>query len=101
MTELLIDAECDTDDEDCKEGAGAFGGEREQGQIESERVRRQLCMKTVDIYSVMNELDKIKHERDEWYALHNGYMMANAGQNSQSFSLEKSIIVKSNAQIAP
>ncbi len=49
-------------------------------------------MKTVDMYSVMNMLDEIKAERDEWYANQHGYMLANdrRGQSSQSFSLEKS-----------
>jgi hypothetical protein len=53
-------------------------------------------MKTVDMYSVMHALDDIKAERDDWYATNQGYMQANnhRGQNSQSFSLEKSQIVK-------
>ncbi len=56
-------------------------------------------MKTVDMYSVMNMLDEIKAERDEWYANQHGYMLANdrRGQSSQSFSLEKSQIIKKHS----
>jgi hypothetical protein len=58
-------------------------------------VKKQLCMKTVDMYSVVNQLDHIKAERDEWYAVQHGYQLATAGgQHSQSFSLEKSSIIK-------
>jgi hypothetical protein len=35
---------------------------------EKDIVKRHLCMKSVDMYSVMHALDDIKAERDEWYA---------------------------------
>ena len=63
---------------------------------EKDIVKRQLCMKSVDMYSVMHVLDNIKAERDEWYAAQHGFIMAHnhRGQSSQSFSLEKSQILK-------
>lgn len=84
MSELLIDDHHSSDDEEADQGGNQLS--------EKDLIKRQLCMKTVDIYSVMNMLDDIKAERDEWYAQQHGYMVANdrRGQNSQSFSLEKS-----------
>jgi hypothetical protein len=84
MSQILIDDYHSSDDDELDQGGNQM--------TEKDIVKRQLCMKSVDMYSVMHVLDDIKAERDDWYATQQGYMMAHnhRGQSSQSFSLEKS-----------
>ena len=84
MSELLIEDHHSSDEEEVDQGGNQM--------TEKDAINRQLCMKSVDMYSVMHELDDIKAQRDEWFAIQQGYIMAhnNRGQSSQSFSLEKS-----------